>query len=190
MAAHAASTVLAFGALDEARDFAKDAGLKQQFLDAIGPASTVETIASLAEVILAVSTLIWTFRICSNLVMRGKILRFSPWLSTFSWVLPPLLFVFPFLVLRDLAYKTDQFNDQSGNRLRTLITQWFVAYGVIPLVLAPLGVAISGGISQSEQDLAKALSDQLLPNTLSAITLIAAAFLWRQIVSQLSSRLS
>ncbi len=182
MAASAVATALNFSVVNTARDYAKDDSMRQAFKDAIKPVDVLGSIASLAELVIVVASLIWTYRTAKQIGNKGLLLRFSPIMCLFSWVLPPVLFVFPLLVLRDFANKTTNLRNDPTNRMKSLITQWWVLYGVVPLLMSFFGAAISNAIPRSEQELAKALSDQIVPNTISALSLIAAAYLWRQLV--------
>jgi hypothetical protein len=165
--AHAIATGLMFTAVDSARDFANDSSLRQAFDDAIRPANFFSTITSIAEFTIAVTTFIWTYRITREVTNRGVLLKFSPALCMFSWLLPPVLFIFPLIVLRDLVTKTK----------------------TIPLVMAFFGAALTSALPESDQDLARSLSEQIVPNTISALSLIAAALMWRRIVNTLSTQL-
>ena len=186
MAATAVATALNFSVINTARDYANDASLKQAFKDAIKPVDALGSVASLAELVIVVATAIWTYRTAQQIASRGLVLRFTPVLCMFSWILPPVLFIFPMMVLRDFASKTTVARNDPSNRMQTLIMQWWFLYGVVPLVMSFFGAALSSAIPRSEQELAKALSEQIVPNTVSALSLIAAAFLWRQIVVTMS----
>lgn len=188
--AHALSTALMYSAVGAARDYAKDASLKQAFLDAVGPVNFASSIGAAAEICIAVTTLMWTYRTVRDVASSGVLLKFSPMLAMFSWVLPPVLFVFPLIMLRDLVTKTKNLRNDQSNLMKFLLTQWWVLYGLIPLVMSFFGAALTSSIPQSDQEMARALSDQIVPNTISAISLIGAAFLWRRIVLKLSWELS
>lgn len=189
MAASAVATALTFTAVGAADDYAKDASLKQAFDDAIRPANTFSQFAAFAELIIVISTFIWTYRVSKSVSNRGVLLRFTPTLCMLSWLLPPVLFVFPLIVLRDISSKTVHMRNDPNNRMQSLIMVWWALYGVIPLVMSFFGAAISSAIPKTDQELAKALSEQIVPNTISALSLIGAIFIWRQIVQSLSSEL-
>ena len=187
--AHAIATGLMFTAVDSARDFANDSSLRQAFDDAIRPANFFSTITSIAEFTIAVTTFIWTYRITREVTNRGVLLKFSPALCMFSWLLPPVLFIFPLIVLRDLVTKTKTMRGDEQESIRPVMTQWWVLYGLIPLVMAFFGAALTSALPESDQDLARSLSEQIVPNTISALSLIAAALMWRRIVNTLSTQL-
>jgi hypothetical protein len=178
-----------FTAVDSARDFANDSSLRQAFDDAIRPANFFSTITSIAEFTIAVTTFIWTYRVTREVTNRGVLLRFSPVLCMFSWLLPPVLFIFPLIVLRDLVTKTKTMRGDEQESIRPVMTQWWVLYGLIPLVMAFFGAALTSALPESDQDLARSLSEQIVPNTISALSLIAAALMWRRIVNTLSTQL-
>lgn len=187
--AHAIATGLMFTAVDSARDFANDSSLKQAFDDAMRPVNIVSSFAWAAWLIIAVTTFIWTHRVTREVTNRGVLLRFSPVLCMFSWLLPPALFIFPLIVLRDLVTKTKTMRGDEQESIRPVMTQWWVLYGLIPLVMAFFGAALTSALPESDQDLARSLSDQIVPNTISALSLIAAAIMWRRIVNTLSTQL-
>lgn len=187
--AHAIATGLMFTAVDSARDFANDSSLKQAFDDAIRPVNVVSYFAWAAWLTIAVTTFIWTYRVTREVTNRGVLLRFSPVLCMFSWLLPPVLFIFPLIVLRDLVTKTKTMRGDEQESIRPVMTQWWVLYGLIPLVMAFFGAALTSALPESDQDLARSLSEQIVPNTISALSLIAAALMWRRIVNTLSTQL-
>ena len=187
--AHAIATGLMFTAVDSARDFANDSSLKQAFDDAVQPVNFFSTITSIAEFAIAVTTFIWTYRVTREVTNRGVLLRFSPVLCMFSWLLPPVLFIFPLIVLRDLVTKTKTMRGDEQESIRPVMTQWWVLYGLIPLVMAFFGAALTSALPESDQDLARSLSEHIVPNTISALSLIAAALMWRRIVNTLSTQL-
>jgi hypothetical protein len=55
--------------------------------------------------------------------------------------------------------------------------------------MAFFGAALTSALPESDQDLARSLSEQIVPNTISALSLIAAALMWRRIVNTLSTQL-
>lgn len=187
--AHGIATILMFTAVDSARDFANDSSLRQAFEDAVQPVNLFSTITSFAEFTIALTTFIWTYRVTREVTNRGVLLRFSPALCMFSWLLPPVLFIFPLIVLRDLVSKTKTMRGDEQESIRPIITLWWVLYGVIPLVMAFFGAALTSALPESDQDLARSLSEQIVPNTISALSLIAAAIMWRRIVNTLSAQL-
>lgn len=187
--ANGIATGLTFTAVESARDFANDPSLKQAFEDAIRPVNFFSTITSIAEFTIAVTTFIWTYRVTREVTNRGVLLKFSPALCMFSWLLPPVLFIFPLIVLRDLVTKTKIMRGDEQESIRPVITLWWVLYGLVPLVMAFFGAALTSAIPESEQDLARALSDRIVPNTISGLSLIAAAIMWRRIINTLSAQL-
>lgn len=186
---HTIATGLMFTAVDSARDFANDSSLRQAFEDAVRPVNFFSTLTSIAEFTIAVTTFIWTYRVSREVTNRGVVLRFSPALCMFSWLLPPILFIFPLIVLRDLVRKTKSMRGDEQESIRPVVTQWWVLYGLIPVVMSFFGAAITSAFPESDQELARSLSDQIVPNTISALSLIAAAIWWRRIVITLSSQL-
>jgi hypothetical protein len=93
------------------------------------------------------------------------------------------------IVLRDLVTKTKTMRGDEQESIRPVMTQWWVLYGLIPLVMAFFGAALTSALPESDQDLARSLSEQIVPNTISALSLIAAALMWRRIVNTLSTQL-
>ena len=192
--ADAIATGLMFTAVDSARDFANDSSLKQAFDDAVRPANFFSTITSIAEFTIAVTTFIWTYRVTREVTNRGVLLRFSPVLCMFSWLLPPVLFIFPLIVLRDLVTKTKTMRGDEQEAIRPVITQWWFFFGLVPFVMWLLGTAqsstsFSNAVLELDQDQARTMSDQIIPSTIAGLSLIAAALMWRRIVNTLSTQL-
>ena len=192
--AHAIATGLMFTAVDSARDFANDSSLKQAFDDAIRPVNVVSYFAWAAWLTIAVTTFIWTYRVTREVTNRGVLLKFSPALCMFSWLLPPALFIFPLIVLRDLVSKTKTMRGDQQEAIRPVITQWWFFFGFVPFVMWLLGTAqsstsFSNTVLELDQDQAQTMSDQIIPSTIAGLSLIAAAIMWRRIVNTLSAQL-
>ena len=96
--------MLSAGVTQDAKDFLDETISEDEFTSAIGtaqrPAVRHEPVATLATGVL---TIIWAFRIAGNVRAFGRATTWSPLFAIFGWFLPPMvLYVIPFLVLREL----------------------------------------------------------------------------------------
>ena len=93
-----------------------------------------------------VVTVIWMYRIATNVRAFQRDTLWSPLFAIFGWMLPPfVLYIIPFLVLRELWKASDptDVNDTEswrGSADNPFIWAWLVLYGIAPIfLLAVLG---------------------------------------------------
>ena len=142
---------------------------EDDFRDAIGPSNTVQLVVGLATIATFIVTIIWMYRIATNVRAFQRQTTWSPLFAIFGWLLPPfVLYVIPFLMLRELWKASDGTNPNDleswrSNKDTPLVWAWFVLYGIAPIVLLGFSVGsfLDGGLSSSGslESLAKSLDD-------------------------------
>jgi hypothetical protein len=188
-------TVLSAGVVDDAEAYLAGDTTDDEFQDAVVALSSVGLLASLATLAAGVVTIIWMYRIATNVRTFGRRTTWNPLFAVFGWFLPPLvLYVIPFLVLRELWKASDADagdDDWRSTGDTVLLWIWFVVFGLLPSVLFVLEIGsvatsgIGGGALESQ---AEALDDFGAVQTLAAILSVLAAATWVPFVRRLTDR--
>ena len=103
--------------------------------------NAVQLIVGLATLATFVVTIMWMYRIATNVRAFQRQTTWSPLFAIFGWMLPPfVLYVIPFLMLRELWKASDASNPEDPESWRSskdtpLVWAWFVLYGIAPVVL-------------------------------------------------------
>ena len=179
-------------AQDEAQALLADEITPEQFVQRAAPYLLMTAVQAVATLAAAVLTMIWMFRLAKNhrALHRGG--TWGPGWAIGGWFLPPLLFVIPFLMLRELWKASDPDVPIGGQwkkkSVSALIPAWFVLYSLVPLVL--LVSQTSGGMSltASERDMAQQIVDNQTMTIVSAGVAIAGAAVFIAIVRGLTAR--
>lgn len=192
-----ATALLSTGVTQDASDFLAGDISEDDFQTAIGPLNAIQLVASLATLATGVITIIWAFRIAGNVRAFGRATTWSPLFAIFGWFLPPMvLYVIPFLVLRELwkastptdVDGSDRWKQQSDN---PILWAWFVLFGIIPTILlaVQIGSFASAGIPSGDMEsLAETLEDFGAVGWITALVNVAAAVTWILFVRQLTQR--
>lgn len=188
-------TVLSAGVVDDAEAYLAGDTTDDEFQDAIVALSSVGLLASLATLAAGIVTIIWMYRIATNVRTFGRRTTWNPLFTIFGWFLPPLvLYVIPFLVLRELWKASDADagdDDWRSTGDTVLLWIWFAVFGLLPSVLFVLEIGsvatsgIGGGALESQ---AEALDDFGAVQTLAAILSVLAAATWVPFVRRLTDR--
>lgn len=180
--------------VDSARDFLAgriDEDTYNEDQLAFGAAQLVVLAATIAIVVL---TVIWLFRIAANHRSLGRRVTWAPGWAIGGWVLPPLLYIIPLLMLREHWKASDPDVTPGDDRWRNngespLIWAWFVTYSVIPVALLLTGTSTTfDGFSQDVEDLAESLVDNQALTMVSGVVSVVAAVAWALLVRNLTDR--
>jgi Domain of unknown function (DUF4328) len=168
-----------------------------EFDDAYQPVQLLQTLQSVIGFAAGVVTIIWMFKIANNVRAFGRQTTWAPLFAIFGWILPPVLVVIPFLMLRELWKASDsralpdtESWKSSGDN--PLLYVWFVLYALIPFVITALTIgavidtALNANGSSEVTAEALAASDQY--TIISAVVTLAAAVVWVVIVKRLTAR--
>jgi hypothetical protein len=192
-----ATTFLTAGVTQDAEDYLAGGMSDDEFRDAIAPLNAVQVIVGLATVATFVVTIIWMYRVATNVRAFQRQTTWSPLFAIFGWLLPPfVLYVIPFLMLRELWKASDASNPADPESWRSapdtpLVWAWFVLYGIAPVVLLlfSVGSFIDGGLaSGSLESLAESLDDFGGLVIVSTVVSVAAAVVWILLVKGLTAR--
>jgi hypothetical protein len=191
------TTLLTAGVTGDAEDYLAGGLSDDEFRDAIGPLNAIQLIVGLATLATFVVSIVWMYRIATNVRAFQRQTTWSPLFAIFGWMLPPfVLYVIPFLMLRELWKASDASNpdDPEGwrsSRDTPLVWAWFVLYGIAPVILLlfSVGSFLDGGLSAgSLETLAESLDDFGALAVVSGAINLAAAVVWILLVKQLTAR--
>jgi preprotein translocase subunit SecG len=192
------STILTAAIAGDARAYLAGELSDDDFRDAIGPSNAVQLITFIATVATFILTIIWMYRIATNVRAFQRQTTWSPLFAIFGWLLPPfVLYVIPFLMLRELWKASDGTDPEDlqswrSNKDSPLVWAWFVLYGIAPILLLAFSVGsfLDGGLSASGslESLAESLDDFEAIDIVSTAVNVAAAVVWILFVRQLTAR--
>jgi hypothetical protein len=179
-------------ARDDARALLDDVISTEEFVERAAPYLLMSLVQGIATVATAVVTMIWMFRIARNhrTLHRGG--TWGPGWAIGGWFLPPLLFVIPALMFRELWRASDPDvaigGDWRRSRTSPLIPLWFVLYSLLPLGLL-IGQSADGmALGASERDMARQVLDGQDTTVVNAAVSVAAAIVFILLVRGLTHR--
>lgn len=188
------SIVVMFGLVDNAQAFLDGEISNTEFSNDYLAVGFVSILSSIGSIALVVLTMIWMFRLASNHRKLGRQGTWGPGWAIGGWFLPPMLFVIPFLMFRMLWKGSDPESGPNdprweSSRVGPIVTIWWVLYGLIPLLLIPVGISTAfGNFGGSTEDVAEQLADSMSLNIVSTVVSIGAAVAFHFLVQQLTSR--
>ncbi len=188
------STIASASVLDDARDYLDGTITEDEFLDAYTASSALGVVQGPVTIALLVLSIIWMYRIAANHRTLGRVGTWGPLWAVFGWVLPPLLYIIPFLMFREMWKASDPSvpvgsADWKERPVSPVVPAWFVLYSLVPIALG-----LASGENQfsllfgDSRDLAEALDDQYTFTVIGAIATVAAAIVYVLLVRGLSAR--
>ena len=189
-----AAAVISAGVVSDAEAFLAGDIDDDAFESAIGALSGVQSLGLIFQLAAGVVTILWMYRIAANLRRADRATTWNPLFAVFGWILPPLLFVIPFLMLRELWKASDR--TALGDRWRAgaenaALWAWIVAFGVLPALieLAQIDRLADQGLPTGNLDsVAETIRDNSTIDLVSAALTAAAAVAWIVVVRQLTAR--
>ena len=148
----------------------------------------------MAQVALIVLTMIWLFRIAKNHQALGRRLTWGPGWAIGGWFLPPILYVIPFLMLRESWKAAEPDVPPGDDRWKSspdtpLLWIWGLLYIVAPVVFVAVGLRQQfGAMGSDAEDLADFFHDRLGLLVAQSIAGILAAVAWGLLVRALTDR--
>ncbi|MGB3733374.1 MAG: DUF4328 domain-containing protein [Ilumatobacter sp.] len=195
------STVLVIPVLDKASGFVDGSVTDDEFNDAYLPSQLLSTLGTVVSLAAGVFTILWMYRVAANLRVFSRMTTFAPVFAVVGWMLPPFLYVLPFLILRELWKASDPGTpvaDEGWRRrpVTPLLTIWFIVYGIVPAALqavtayATVRSLLDGGVSaaNSTRVTAEALDASGWYTVAAGVVTAVAAVIWIMFVKQLTAR--
>lgn len=165
----------------------------ETFVERAAPYLLMSVVQGVVTLAAAVVVMIWMHRIAKNHRTLHRGATWGPGWAIGGWFLPPLLYVIPTLMLRELWKASDPAvpvgGDWKSGRASPLIPIWFVIYSIAPIAL--LAVQSSGGLASfgaSEEDLAQQIIDDQALTTFGSLLGVASAAVFVVIVRSLARR--
>ncbi|MFK8024912.1 MAG: DUF4328 domain-containing protein [Ilumatobacter sp.] len=200
-AAGVLSAILLLPVVGTASDVIDGRADLSEFEDAYVPVQLVQTVQSVVGIAAGVITIVWMYRIASNLRAFARDTTFAPFLSVFAWILPPFLYVLPFLVLRELWTASDPTVEHGSDawknrKVSPLLSIWFVVYGLVPAVITAVVAfdavdsILSNGIAGAgdPQVVAESLASTGMLTVVSGGLAAVAAITWIVFARRLTDR--
>jgi hypothetical protein len=180
--------------VDDARDYLAGSISASEFEDAYAVMYVAPLLSGLVTIALMVVTIVWMHRVASNQRDLGRTDTWGPGWAIAGWFLPPgVLYVIPFLVLRELWRGSDPERDTATWReggVTPVLTAWWVLFGLAPLAFVVVDVHAAldtlGGFD--DEDLARSLDDGLAIDLARAVLNVAAAVAFMVVVRRLTGR--
>ena len=187
------SIVTIGAAQDDAQALVDDRIDVDEFVQGALPYLLMSLVQAVATLAAAIVTMIWMYRIAKNhrTLHRGG--TWGPGWAIGGWFAPPLLYIIPLLMFRELWKASDPDTpigaDWKSNSTSPIVPVWFVLYSLVPIVL--LASQSAGGLSgfgASERDLAEQIIDGQTATSVTALAATAGAVAFVVMASTLSRR--
>jgi Domain of unknown function (DUF4328) len=189
------TALLTPGAADDARAFLAGELTEDQFLRNYTAVAVVQFGQGLGTLVIAVLTMVWMYRMAANVRALGRRTTWAPLFAIFGWVLPPVLVVIPFLMLRELWKASEPFDDVASDDWRrapdnVAIWIWFLLYGVVQTVLAFVqsSTLLGSGLAGDAESLAESIDDAVGVSVFSSLAVAASGVAWIAVVRQLTAK--
>ena len=179
-----------FSVRTEAKDYLAGRASEDDVKDKITASAGIGFLSLIVLVATAVLTIIWMFRIAKNLQAMGRVATWKPGWAIAGWFVPPLvLYVVPFLMLRDLwkGSDPDTTHDWRSNRVSPIVTIWWILFGLVPLVTITATLS-TFSLESSTRKQAENLVDGFNISIVSNLGQIAAALCFLLLTRQLTAR--
>ncbi|WP_420452739.1 DUF4328 domain-containing protein [Ilumatobacter sp.] len=167
------------------------------FDDLFASAQLVSAAAGVIGLAAAVLTVVWMFRVATNLRSLGRRTTWHPSFSVFGWMLPPFGFLVPLLVVREMWKASDPAIGLGSQRWRAgratpLAHAWFVLYGVVPAIItvATLSSVLEATLEPDRSSLerAEAVTSTSSLTVVDGAATALAALAWVLLVRRLTAR--
>jgi lysylphosphatidylglycerol synthetase-like protein (DUF2156 family) len=164
-----------------------------QFISAVTPYALVTFIQSVSVLATVVLVIVWMYRIAANLRKLGRRGTWGPGWAIGGWFLPPMLYIIPLLMFRELWHGSDPSTPLDANwrskRFHPVIIAWFALYSVAPLVmLVRTGDQSLASIGGAERELAEHIAGSSTSTWITAAIGVAGAGAFIALCRMLTAR--
>lgn len=180
--------------VDSAEDLRAGVISDDDFLDDLAAYNLSGGLTLLSQIALIVITMIWLFRLAKNHQALGRRLTWVPGWAIGGWFVPPILYVIPFLMLRESWKASDPDVPPGDDRWKSssdtpLLWAWAVLYVLVPVAFIVVGLRQQfGAMDNDAEDLADFFDDRLGLLLAQSIASILAAVAWALLVRALTDR--
>lgn len=179
--------------VDDADAFLGGETSRTEFLEAVTPYALLSFVQAISLLASAVVVIVWMHRIARNLRTLHRGTTWGPGWAIGGWFAPPILFVIPFLALREM-WKASDPDVPVGGTWRTgtvppVMVAWFVVFGPVGALLqiAQLGDTFAG-LGGSEDALAEQITGSMTIPVVAAVADAVAAALFVVLARGLTAR--
>ena len=193
-AAFATLTVVASRTvIDEAEAFLDGATTSDDFMESIAPYLLLSFVQVAVAIAAMVLVMIWMFRLAANHRGLHRGATWGPGWAIGGWFLPPLLYIIPTLMYRELWRASDPDvpigGDWKSRPASAAISIWFVVYSVVPLVLMlARSDTVLSGFGGTEDELAKQIAGGQGIVIAGTVLTIASAVIFVSFAKALTAR--
>lgn len=178
---------------DEAETYLADGMSGTEFIEEVAPYLLLTLLQGAVSIAAAVLVIIWMFRIAKNHRTLRRVGTWGPGWAIGGWFLPPLLYIIPTLMFRELWKASDPDvpvgGDWKSGRTSPLIWVWFVLYSLVPVILLfAQGGDTLGSLGGSEDQLAEQLTGSQTSVVIATAVTIAGAAAFIALARALTSR--
>lgn len=178
---------------DEAETYLADGMSNTEFVEEVAPYLLLTLLQGALSIAAAVLVIIWMFRIAKNHRTLRRVGTWGPGWAIGGWFLPPLLYIIPTLMFRELWKASDPDVPVGGEwksgRTSPLIWVWFVLYSLVPVILLfAQGDETFGSLGGSEDQLAEQLTGSQTSAVIATAVTIAGAVAFIALARALTSR--
>ncbi len=178
---------------DEAETYLADGMSNTDFVEEVAPYLLLTLLQGAVSIAAAVLVIIWMFRIAKNHRTLRRVGTWGPGWAIGGWFLPPLLYIIPTLMFRELWKASDPDvpvgGDWKSGRTSPLVWVWFVLYSLIPVILLfAQGGDTFGSLGGSEDQLAEQLTGSQTSVVIATAVTIAGAVAFIALARALTGR--
>lgn len=172
--------VLGRTVVDDADAFLAGTTDQDAFIEAIAPYLLLSFVEGLAIVASAILVIVWMHRIAKNHALLHRGATWGPGWAIGGWFLPPVLYIIPFLMFRELWKASDPDVPIGGEwrdgRVAPIVSIWFVLYSVVPVVLLAFQTSdVMSAFAASETEMAEQITGGQGPAVAGVLATIAGA---------------
>ncbi len=186
------AALLSLSVKNKAVDFINETATEQEFADALTSYGLFGIVSGLLQVTLFVLTIVWMFRMAKNQLELRRAGTWGPPWAIAGWFLPPcVLYVIPYLMMRDLWKASDPNSgeDWKRNPIALVVHVWWVLFGLVPLAFISVTIGnFKFNADSDERDAANDLIDSFNLTLAATAVQVAAAVAFLLVVTQLSAR--
>ncbi len=186
-----ASWLVGLAIVSDAEEFLDGEMSTDDFAISIAPWGLVALVQGVATLAAVVLVIIWMQRIAKNHQLLHRTGTWGPGWAIGGWFLPPLLYVIPFLMFRELWKASDPDvplgGDWKSGSVSWVVPAWFVLYGPVSIIAQFAGGA-SLNFGGSERDIAEQIVDGQTTAALSGLVALASGALFILMARGLTAR--
>lgn len=186
-----ASWIVGAAVASDAEAFLDGDMSSDDFTVSIAPWGLIALVQGVSTLAALVLVMIWMQRIAKNHRLLHRTGTWGPGWAIGGWFLPPLLYIIPFLMFRELWKASDPDvplgGDWKSGSVPWIVPAWFVVYGPLSIIAQFAGGA-SLSFGGSEREIAEQIVDGRTTAALSGLVALASGVLFVLMARSLTER--